>query len=181
MWHVQIRYFAFLLPLLAVALAGVVTRGVRGVGEGRQRWLLRVAALAAGLAVLAPSAVSLARSVLAAASAPAAAASATTCSDALAWFRTHTATSDRVLSLDPWSVAWEADRPGIMAPAGGVRAIETVVRHYDARFLVIRSVPGRAATRRAMLEFASNPPAGLRSAPVFDGLHCDVIELRREP
>ena len=181
MWHVQFRYFAFLVPLLAVALAGVVTRGVRGVGDGWQRWLLRVAALAAGLAVLAPSAVSLARTALAAASAPAAAKPVTICADALAWIRIHTGAGDRVVSLDPWGVAWEADRPGVMAPAGGVRAIETVVRHYDASFLVISSMPGRAATRRSMLEFAANPPSGLRSALVFDGLHCDVIELRREP
>lgn len=181
MWHVQFRYFAYLVPLLAVALAGVVTWGVRGVGDGRQRWLLRVAALAAGLAVLAPSAVSLARTALAAVSAPAAAPPVSTCGDALAWIRTHAAAGDRVVSVDPWAVAWEADRPGIMAPAGSVRAIEVVVRHYDARFLVIRSLPGRAMTHRAMLEFAASPPAGLRSAPAFDGIHCDVIELRREP
>jgi hypothetical protein len=58
-----------------------------------------------------------------------------------------------------------------------VRPIETVVRHYDARFLLDRSFPHRDDTRRALLEFAANPPADLRAEPVFDGASCDVIAL----
>ena len=68
----------------------------------------------------------------------------------------------------PGRVAWEADRPGIMAPAGGVRAIETVVRHYDARFLVLavdvrprRDAPRPARVRREPAR-RSAQRAGLR-------------------
>ena len=181
MWHIDIRFFAFLVPLLAVALAGALTWGVRGVGSGWQRWSLRAAALLAGLAVLAPSGVSIARTLVAAISAPAAAPPASLCADALAWLRSHSAAEDRVVSLDPWSVAWDADRFGIMAPAGGVGPIETVVRHYDARFLLDRRFPQREETRRALRAFAANPPADLQTELVFDGAHCDVIALHRVP
>jgi hypothetical protein len=181
MWHVDIRFFAFLVPLLAVALAGALMWGLRGVGSGWRRGSLRAAVLLAGLAVLAPSGVSIAQSVVAAVVAPEPTPPASPCADAFAWLLGHSAVDDRVVSLDPWSVAWYADRPGIMAPAGGVRPIETVVRHYDARFLLERSLPQRDATRRALLEFAANPPADLRAEPVFDGASCDVIALRHSP
>jgi hypothetical protein len=179
MWHVDIRFFAFLVPLLSVALAGALSWGLRGVGDGWRRGSLRAAALVAGVAVLAPSGASIAQSVVTAIVAPAPAPPASPCADAFAWLRGHSAPDDTVVSVDPWSVAWYADRPGIMAPAGGVRPIETVVRHYGARFLLDRSFPQRDDTRRALLQFAANPPADLRAEPAFDGGSCHVIALHR--
>jgi hypothetical protein len=181
MWHVDIRFFAFLVPLLAVALAGALTLGWRGVGEGWRRPALRAAAALAGLAVLVPSGISIARTLDAARTAPEAVTFASPCSDALAWLRGHTQASERVLSLDPWSVAWDADRLAIMAPAGGVPPIAKVVRHYGARFVLERRFPQREETRRALLEFVSRPPPDLRAARVFDGAQCDVIALERAP
>lgn len=181
MWHIDIRFFAFLVPLLAIALAGVVTWGVRGVGSGWQRWLLRTAALLAGLAVLVPSAASISRSVLAAVSLRAGERPVSPCADALAWLRNHSSAEARVVTLDPWSIAWDADRFGIMAPAGGIGPIARVVRHYEADFLLDRSFPQRAETRRALLAFAANPPDGLRSELAFDGANCDVIALHHTP
>ena len=87
MWHVDIRFFAFLVPLLAVALAGALSSGLRGVGSGWQRGSLRAAALLAGLAVLAPSGASIAQSVVAAVAAPAPVPPASPCADAFAWLR----------------------------------------------------------------------------------------------
>ncbi len=178
MWHIDIRFFAFLVPLLAIALAGALSWGARGVGSGWQRASLRAFALLAGLAVLAPSGANIARTLVAAISAPAGVSPPSVCADAFAWLQSHSAADDRVLSLDPWSVAWDADRPGIMAPAGGVRPIEAVVRHYSVRFVLDRRFPQREATRRALLEFIAHPPADLHAEPVFDGAQCDVIALQ---
>jgi hypothetical protein len=185
-WHVEFRYFAFLVPLCAVALAGAVSLGLRGVGRGGTRAGLRLAALVAGLASLSPAAAGVAgvaRDAARALLSPRlpAAAPAPQCADAFAWIRAHTQAGESFLGVDPWALAWHADRPAIMAPAGGVGPIETVVRHYDVRFLVLQPFPGRHRTRGALAAFAARPPAELRAELVFDGEHCDVVALRRAP
>lgn len=176
LWHVYIRFFAFLVPLAAVALAGALALAARGVGAGAPRAALRAAALCAAVLPLLAGA-SVARTFATALSPPPGSTPPSVCADALAWLRSNASRDARVLSLDPWAVAWHAERRGIMAPAGGVAPIARVVRHYGARYLLDRDFPQRGATRRALRAFAAQPPADLRAQPVFDGAHCDVIAL----
>jgi len=181
MWHVDIRFFAFLVPLCAVALAGLLALAVRGIGAGGPRLALRAVALVAVVALLAPSGASVGRTLVAALAPPPGSTPPSACADALAWIRNNASLDARVVSLDPWGVAWYADRHGIMAPAGGVPPIVRVVRHYDARYLLVLDFPQREATRRALAEFAARPPVDLRAEPAFDGAHCDVVALAPTP
>ena len=52
----------------------------------------------------------------------------------------------RILTFDPWLVAWLADREAVMIPSGGLDTIASVALRYDTRLLLVHPALGRPAT-----------------------------------
>jgi hypothetical protein len=52
----------------------------------------------------------------------------------------------RILTFDPWAVAWLADREAVMIPSGGLDAIASVALRYDTRLLLVHPMLGRPDT-----------------------------------
>jgi hypothetical protein len=67
------------------------------------------------------------------------------CIDVVARLRAPAA-EGRVLTFDPWGIAWLADRETVMIPSGGLDAIARVARRYDARVMLIHPMLGRPQT-----------------------------------
>jgi hypothetical protein len=65
----------------------------------------------------------------------------------------------RILTFDPWVVAWLADREAVMIPSGGLDAIASVALRYDTRLLLVHPMLGRPETSPlvAGLEGAAGP------------------------
>lgn len=139
LWHAEPRYFAVLIPLAALVLAGVLGRS-------------RVGLVAMAALVLVSAAGSVGAARLLALLPPHA------CRLALGWM-VDAGTPGRILTFDPWSVAWLADREAVMIPSGGVEAIARVARRYDTRLMLIHPMVGRPQTSAlvASLEKGSGP------------------------
>jgi 4-amino-4-deoxy-L-arabinose transferase-like glycosyltransferase len=172
MWHYQPRYLAFLVPLSALGLSGAIAAGA---GQRTRGWwtpILRGASLL-GAAYLVVTA------ALAVAAAPGRIRGfpdLTACRAGLAWLADNTAPTDRVLSFDPWSVAWVADREAIMIPTGGVEPIALVARRYDAHWLLAFATSLRPQTSRLVTTLDGNA-ADLRLTPRFADGGCRVLRV----
>jgi hypothetical protein len=153
LWHVEPRYFLFLAPLYAVAVAGLVSRVSRRPALDTSgvpvAWALgALALLATGtqlvhFAAAAAKAEHISRSVPPRPPNP--------CGGALDFLRRETEAQDRILTFDPWLVSWETGREAIMIPSGGVEPMIRVARHYGADWLLLQlSHRPRAPTIRTL-------------------------------
>jgi hypothetical protein len=123
LWHAEPRYFAVVVPLAAVVLAGALApRRLPGAAAAAALVLL-------GAAGLVPTARAFARLP-------------GPCPGAVEWLARHGGDA-RVLTLDPWTLAWAADRETVMIPSGGVDAIARVARRYETPLLLAHAMPGR--------------------------------------
>jgi hypothetical protein len=173
-WHYDLRFFLPLVPLLAASLAGGLARAARWGRSARRQRAAAALALAAGLATAGLAFASAARRAQLYAW-PAGPTPASACTE---WIAHHTRLSDRVLTIDPWHLTWETDRPSVVVPAGGTEAIEKVARRYRTSWLVLSPAPGRPAARSALEKLARDPGSRLRPALAFEGADCAVYRIR---
>ena len=126
LWHAEPRYFLIFIPLAALVLAGTIGRFRAG----------RVAMAALVLV----SALGLVRSARLLAEQPP--------HPCLAVLEKMNAAAipGRILTFDPWAVAWLADREAVMIPSGGLDAIASVALRYDTRLLLVHPMLGRPDT-----------------------------------
>jgi hypothetical protein len=139
LWHPEPRYFAVYIPLAALVLAGTLGRTRAGLAAMAALVLVSCAGFvgaAQALGRLRPDACMLGLRRLA-----------------------EAGTAGPILTLDPWSVAWLADREAVMIPSGGLDAIARVARRYETRLILIHPMMGRPQTSAllANLEGASGP------------------------
>jgi 4-amino-4-deoxy-L-arabinose transferase-like glycosyltransferase len=139
LWHPEPRYFALFIPLAALVLAGTLG----GSAAGR-------AAIAALVAVSALGAIRTARALPQVPGHP--------CT-AVLYALASANTPGPIMTLDPWRVAWLADRETVMTPSGDLGAIAAVARRYDTRLMLVHPMMGREKTMAllANLEGASGP------------------------
>jgi 4-amino-4-deoxy-L-arabinose transferase-like glycosyltransferase len=139
LWHAEPRYFAILIPLAALVLAGTIG----GFRAGR----------VVMLALVLVSALGLVRSARLLAGRPP-----HPCQAVLERMNAA-AIPGRILTFDPWLVAWLADREAVMIPSGGLDAIASVALRYDTRLLLVHPMLGRPETNAVVgrLEGAAGP------------------------
>jgi hypothetical protein len=126
LWHAEPRYFAVFIPLAALALAGTI-------GRSRSGMVLMGALVlvsAFGFVGIARVLVRLPQHA---------------CASVLAELVSDR-TPGRILTFDPWNVAWLADREAVMIPSGGLDAIARVARRYDTALILIHPMLGRPET-----------------------------------
>lgn len=176
--HVEDRYFAMLIPLLWVSLAGAVADGWRtrvGGWRGRAARGAALAGLGAALALAAPVVPAmLARAALVRyAPAP--------CGAAFDWLRQHSEPGDRVLAFNPWLVAWYSGREAVKVPSGGRAEIERVVQHYGTRWILITPTFSLRGTQHELRAMAARPSPGFHASRVSASEGCQLFELRPAP
>jgi hypothetical protein len=167
-----IRYFSMLIPLFALWASGVLAAGARSQRPGRLGTFLRVGSTAAAGLILAMSAAAFVTAERAIASVP----DVTACRSATAWMATGTRPGDRIMAFDPWFVAWATDREAIMIPSGGLDAIGTIARRYDAHWMLGQQVQIRPRTSHEVFGLAEDP-GGLQVQTWFDDGACRVYRL----
>jgi len=171
-WHLELRFFSMLVPLLCISFAGIIARGAAGVGPGALRIPLRAIALGAAVASVGVAGQWLRWT---ARSAPV---HQDPCRDANEWIERETGREDRILAFHPWRLTWATDRPAIHVPSGGPGAVTEVVRRYGPSWLLVSrrtDLPDVQGVVRAMLK---RPTASFPARRVFDGRRCDVYDLR---
>jgi hypothetical protein len=126
LWHAEPRYFALFIPLAAIAVAGALGRSTAGLAAMAALVLVSAVGLVSAAGLLAGLPRHACQPVL----------------DHLA----ATGIPGRILTFDPWSVAWLADREAVMIPSGGIDAIARVARRYDTRLLLTHPMIGRPQT-----------------------------------
>jgi hypothetical protein len=126
---VEPRYLSPLLPLNAVAVAGVMCRMIE---RAPRRWLAMAPPAVAVLAVLI-----LVKNHRGLAWIPEAARSANRpCDRALAFLR-DAEPEGPILTSNPWAVSWELDRGAVQAPSNGPRATVAVAKHYGTAWALV--------------------------------------------
>jgi 4-amino-4-deoxy-L-arabinose transferase-like glycosyltransferase len=155
LWHPEPRYFAVFIPLTTLVLAGTWGRSRAG-----------RAAMAALVLLSAFGAVRVARGVWVAPD---------PCLMVLGE-PSVARTAGRIMTLDPWGVAWLADREAVMIPSGGRDAIARVARRYDTSLLLIHPMLGRPQTNAFLsrLEGTSGP---LRVTTLYRSGSCRIATL----
>lgn len=165
--HVEARYFAMLVPLAAVSLAGAVVSGLRAPRTGP-----RVAAGAA--LVLALLAVGWRLPVLLDRGWIAGRAAAGACPRVFDRLADESRPDAVVLSLDPWRVAWETRRFSVMVPSGPDEDVARVAKRYGAGWLVLGPSAARSQERRGL---ADRAPAALGAEVVLRAGPCTLYRL----
>jgi hypothetical protein len=176
LYHVEPRYFSGLVPVFSVAVAGAVTALFtrllsRVPARSVQHVRLATAVLAASVAALFAFRLAVSGDVVRRlALRPHA------CKAAFDFVSREAAPSDRVMSSDPWAVAWVTKRAAVVAPTNGPLAIATVARHYGVKWALMDVVPSPANDTFARL--AGRWESGLpRVQRVFRGGTCSVYTL----
>lgn len=98
------------------------------------------------------------------------------CADTLHFLQSETDPSSAILTADPWWVSWRAERPAVMSPTNGARALLQVVKRYDVAWAITGPTAGGGADVHAALQ---NEEVNRSLNPVltFDGQHCDIYRL----
>jgi hypothetical protein len=161
-----------LIPLFALWVSGLAARGARSRARGAAGRAVRLASLglAAGLAVLTVAGYGATLRVIA--SFP----ELHVCRPALAWIEQALRPDERVLTFDPWFVAWATDREAIMTPAGGAEAILLVARRYDAHWLLAQRTHSRPRTSGIVMTLEESVRGALVTKRFDDGT-CRVYRL----
>jgi hypothetical protein len=169
-----IRYFSMLIPLFALWVSGMLATVSRAGRPGRLGTILRLGSVGAATLIVAMSGaafVSGVRSI-------ALIGDVTACPRATAWLVADTRPDERIMAFDPWSVAWATDREAIMIPSGGVDAIRTIARRYDAHWMLAQQVSNRPVTGPEVLGLGLGEEiGGLQVRTQFDDGSCRVYRL----
>ncbi len=175
LYHVEPRYFLFLVPLLSIGIAGGPTWLWRSTGSHRR--LTR--ALAASLVLVALVVASRqARDALEGLSRWTTPASTPgPCAEAMQWIVRETPEDVRILTVDPWAAHWRTRREAVMAPSGPIEDVLRVARHYRTGLLMDNAYfpfPTASATVRRM---ARNEVPGVSAERMAGDDACAVYRL----
>lgn len=172
LWHVELRFLGFLVPLTALWVAGLLATAARLATRGRAG---RPALLAAGVVALllaAPGVIAFVRAQGTFRTLP----DLSPCRAAHAWLDAHSLPEERILSFDPWFTSWITRRDAVMIASGGGAEVATVARRYDARWLLAWNMFSRPATRRALARLEGHSDGIAVSLQYEDG-PCRVYRL----
>jgi len=172
LWHVELRFLAFLVPLTALWVAGLVATGARLAGRGGARRSALLVAVVLAIALAAPGAWAFVRAQRGFRSLP----DLSPCRAAHAWLEAHSLAGDRILTFDPWFTSWLIRRDAIMIPSGGGSELATVARRYDAHWLLTWRMFSRPHTERALMSLGGHAD-GLVVAKEYDDGTCRVHRL----
>jgi 4-amino-4-deoxy-L-arabinose transferase-like glycosyltransferase len=178
LYTAQMRYFAWLIPLSALWVSGVLTKGMRCTADRWRGRLVRVGWVAVGGWFVVASGTTLlaTQRVMRKVEVPKAA----VCRGALDWVVEATAPDERILTFDPWFVNWATDREAIMIPSGGVKPILVVARRYDAHWLLASRSSLRPRTSKVVMAMQATA-AEVRVTRRFDDGVCRVYRLDWPP
>ena len=169
-----VRYFCMLVPLLALWVAGLLALGASFDRPGGR--LLPGCAVAAGVIVLALSG----HAFLATLGSVDAMNRVTRCDGAMRWIATATEPSDRIMTFDPWYVAWATDRETVMIPSGGSESIFTAGWRYKTRWILAWEARHRPRTSEVVMRLETS-----RNAPpmttAFDDGGCRIYRVDWPP
>jgi hypothetical protein len=169
--HVEPRYLFGLYPIYFVALSGLLMALDRKYLANKE-WLRSGAVV--GAVVLALVGVG---HVFVLIRALGAATPTLECPEAVGFLSRTMQPDDAVLTSSPWYVAWVADRATISLPTNGIAAVETVARHYGARWIVTGMPSIYAADARGVVASLIRARSPLRPVIAFRGGTCDVYRL----
>jgi hypothetical protein len=177
LYHVESRYFLFLVPLLSIGVGGGLAWLWRSWDDHRR--LAR--ALAASLALVALIvAGQQARDALVAldVQAPAGFSLASDpCAEATQWIASEAPADARVLTVNPWGAHWYTRREAVMIPSGPIEDALRVARHYRTGLLIDDSLfafPSASASARRM---ARNEVPGASAERLAGNDACAVYRL----
>jgi hypothetical protein len=173
LYSVEKRYFLMLIPLAAVSLAGVIAYGLESRASGALGFAKRGGAMAAALSVVVYAAAFGAR--MSRLPSPARD-HREGCRAAVAWIRENVPPEDVILTPDPWWTSWVTERLTVMSPAGGLKVLRRVGRHYDADWALYPPL-GKAA-RLKIWKDLHRAPRQLMTARAFSQDGCIVYSLR---
>jgi hypothetical protein len=172
LWHVELRFLAFLVPLGALWIAGLLATATRLAARGRARRAALAVATALAVALAAPGVWAFVdaqrnfRSFF----------DLNHCRPALAWLDANTAPEDRILTFDPWFASWLIRRDAIMIPSGGAGPLATVARRYDARWLLLWDDFNRPKTSKTLRQLGAKAD-GVSFSRVYEYKTCHVYRL----
>ena len=171
-WHYEIRYFAPLVPLLAISIAGAIV-AVWPVPPIRRKQVIALAASGFGLAAVALAVADFALSLRAVPlfGGPLG------CQKALDWIERETAPSDRILTFDPWNTSWETERPSIVIPSGPRSDVEKVIAWYAPTWLVVSPELLRQGSVQRIRAMLADPTLPLAAPPVFIDGDCAIHRI----
>ena len=172
LWHVEIRFLGFLIPLSALWLAGLLATAARLAGRGRARRPALIVAGVLALALVAPGAWAFVRAQRTFRTLP----DLSPCRAALGWLDANSLPGERILTFDPWLASWLIRRDAIMIPSGGGAELATVARRYDAHWLLIWRMFSRPDTSRALMNLRGRVD-GLVVAKEYDDATCRIHRL----
>jgi hypothetical protein len=172
LWHVELRFLAFLVPLTALWVAGLLATATRLAARGRARRPALLVAVAVAIALAAPGA----RAFIAAQRTFRTFPDLSPCRAAHAWLDAHGAPEARVLTFDPWFASWLIRRDSIMIPSGGAAELATVARRYDARWLLAWNMFSRPKTSRALARLGDRAD-GVTVSRQYEDAACRVYGL----
>ncbi|HYY06589.1 MAG TPA: glycosyltransferase family 39 protein [Candidatus Limnocylindria bacterium] len=167
-----VRYFSMLIPLFALWAGGVLAYGPRLGVAGWPGWLLRMSSVLLGGGILALSGAGFISAQRALGGLP----ELNVCPRAVGWLAARTRPDERIMTFDPWFVAWAADREAIMIPSGGVEAIVGVARRYGARWMLAHAARNRPLTSEVVMGIEGRA-GDLRTTRRFDDGLCRVYQL----
>jgi 4-amino-4-deoxy-L-arabinose transferase-like glycosyltransferase len=145
-WHYELRYYAFLIPWLAILATGAVLALVR---RGWRSGPAAAAGLAGALALvvllpLAPPRLDALAAATARLTPPA--------GDVVVgeWLAANTPPEAVVMTRVPWQISWHSERRAVMIPLAPAEEILAVARRYGVGYLVADR-PNDASIRRPAL------------------------------
>jgi hypothetical protein len=178
-YHVEPRYFTYLVPLLSIALGATGAQLLEVRGPPASRWAARgLAALALGSVLVAglPQVALLARSPNRTAEGPARDWSGQRAYTT--WIESHLPTDARVAAFEPWNFHWQTRRLAVNIPGGGPSAIQRVIEHYAVDHVLL-SRSARRRSYRSTKRLLADPPRGWESTPIFESDDCSVHAYHR--
>jgi hypothetical protein len=172
LWHVELRFLAFVIPLTALWIAGLLATAMRLAARGRARRPALVVGGLLAIALLAPGAWAFVRAQRSFRTLP----DLSPCRAAHAWLEAQSLPGDRVLTFDPWFTSWLIGRDAIMIPTGGGTELATVARRYDAHWLLTWRMFSRPDTSRALMTLRGHVD-GIVVAREYDDATCRILRL----
>ncbi len=173
LYHVEDRYFIFLLPLFLICAVGGAQSLLHSFRESPR--LQRGLAFGLSLSVcglLAYNLWSSRRWVQYTAEQPE-----HVCDEARDWLRRESPAEARVLTLDPWGTTWTTRRASVFVPNGPVEDALRVARHYDTQFLLVQPNPYLAEATQAAEQLRSEQRSDVRVEHILGDASCSLYRM----
>ena len=172
LWHVELRFLGFLIPLTSLWLAGLVVTATRLASGTRRHRAAVVAAVAVAVALVAPGAWAFVGIQRTFRTLP----DLSPCRAALEWLAARSLPQERVLTFDPWFASWLTGRDAIMIPSGGGAELAAVARRYDAHWLLTWDMFSRPKTSAALERLGARTD-GISLSQEYQDARCRVRRL----